>query len=250
MSFLVTETPEGLSLRSEIAGPGSRALASLIDLVLFLALLYVTVIVCAFIPDVGSALLTWIAMGFGLALMFFQAACALVLRGVTPGKWALGLVVVDEYGFPATLLQHLVRGIFWPLEMLPFPLPIGIMCMAGSAQHQRLGDRAAGTLVLRLPPKVLPPDPYLKVEWTRLQHRRLELAPAHGARFDEHDFLFLRNLIGRRDVRPARYGQLLQRALKHYLLRLNMTLPQQPTLKEARAILSELYVFLRHMRSR
>ena len=239
-----------MSLRSEIAGPGSRALASLIDLALFLVLLYGTVIVCAFIPEVGNALLTWIAVGFGLAMMFFQVVCALLLRGVTPGKWALGLVVVDEVGFPATLLQHLVRGIFWPLEMLPFPLPIGVMCMAGSAQHQRLGDRAAGTLVLRLPPKVLPPDPYLNVEWTQLQRRRLELAPAHGARFDERDFLFLRNLIGRRDVQPARYGQLLQRALEHYLLRLNLTLPQEPTPKEARATLCELYVFLRHMRTR
>lgn len=215
-----------------------------------MVLLYGTVLISAFLPSVGKTFLMWVAMGFGLAMMFFQVSCALLLRGVTPGKWALGLVVVDEHGFPASLLQHLMRGIFWPLEMIPFPLPIGIMCMAGSAQHQRLGDRAAGTLVLRLPPKVLPPDPYLNVDWTRLQRRRLDLAPAHGARFDERDFLFLRNLIGRRDVQPAHYRYLILRALQHYLERLNLSLPQEPSPKEARATLCELYVFLRHIRAR
>ena len=250
MSSLITETPEGLSLSAEIAGPGSRALASLLDLAIFLILVYVLLIASIMVPGMGESFLIWIAMGFLLAMMFFQVSCALLMKGVTPGKWLTGLVVVDEEGFPATFFQHLLRGLFWPLEMFPFPLPIGVMCMAGSRQNQRLGDRAAGTLVLRLPSKQLPADPFVHVEWTQLSRRRLELVPAHSARFDERDFVFLRELIGRKEVNQANYERLLLDALEYYLKQLDQMLPTQPAPKEARATLSELYVFLRHMRGR
>jgi len=246
MSFLVTETPEGLSLKARIAGPGARSLASIMDLGLFLALLYLGVMVAVMIPGVGESLAVWLGMGFGLALMFFQAFCALCFRGLTLGKKVMGLTVVDESGFPASLFQHLARGIFWPLEMIPFPLPIGVLLMAGSAQHQRLGDRVAGTLVLFREQGELPADPYRDVNWRTLKRRRLELVPALSSRFDERDLAFLRELIARKDVEPEPHRRILKSALAHYLKRLDLKLPDEPSAREARAVLSELYVFLRH----
>jgi uncharacterized RDD family membrane protein YckC len=72
--------------------------------------------------------------------------------GATPGKLALGLRVVDrDGGTRPELRTTLIRNLMWVVDALPYVFgPIaGFIAMLVSESDQRLGDRVAGTLVVR-----------------------------------------------------------------------------------------------------
>jgi uncharacterized RDD family membrane protein YckC len=251
MTDLVVETPEGLTLRYEIAGAGSRSAAALIDVTIWgLATLTLLFFFQVVLGGLGG-LAIWVAAGTILSLVTYQVAFAILGRGVTPGKRLLGLLVVDEDGLPATGLQHLLRGLFWPFEAILFvPVPLGVVVMAATPRHQRLGDHVAGTLVLRAPERRSVGEPLRRSRWSELPNQRLGLVPALAARFDGEDVAFLRDALGRVDVEPDARARLLIRAARHYAGRLDHELPPRLGSSEARALLSELYLFLREMRAR
>ena len=144
------ETPEGIDLEARLAGPVPRALAYALDL----ALRMLVWIVCL----VGLVLAG--EAGFGIALLlgfllewFYPVAFEYWGNGQTPGKRRLGIAVVGEdlhpVGFGSAVLRNLLRT----ADFLPFAYLAGLVSMAANPGFQRLGDVAAGTLVIhRLPP--------------------------------------------------------------------------------------------------
>ncbi|WP_170323464.1 RDD family protein [Cryptosporangium phraense] len=103
--------------------------------------------------------------------VFWPIAFETFSRGRSPGKFALGLRVVRDDGGPIRFRHAVTRGLIgvaieWPGLLLP-PLTwiFGSTCMLFSARGKRLGDLAAGTIVLveRLPdlsrrPIFMPPE--------------------------------------------------------------------------------------------
>jgi uncharacterized RDD family membrane protein YckC len=73
------------------------------------------------------------------------------LWGTTPGKWLLGLVVVREDGSDAGLAAAAVRTALRLVDGLLF-YAVGAVFIWSSESRQRLGDRLAGTLVVRESP--------------------------------------------------------------------------------------------------
>ena len=250
MTELVVETPEGLTLRHEVAGAGSRAAAAMIDASLYFVAMGVLVLLTGLVLELG-AIATWLVAGWILAMISYHAFFGILWDGATPGKKALGLTVVDEHGLPAAPLQHVLRSMLWPVEALLFvPVPIGVVLMAATPRHQRLGDRVAGTLVLRRSPRALRPEPLRDKRWSKLPVRRLELVPAHASRFDGEDLAFLRDLIARSNIEQTARHRLMRRAARHYAAMVDHELPRKLPVKDARAVLAELFVFLREMRAR
>jgi len=251
MTELVVETPEGLTLRQEIAGAGSRCAAALVDVAIWgLGLLTLLFFFQVVLQGVGNLALL-VAGGSLLSLVGYQVGFALLLDGQTPGKRLMRLQVLGEHGLPATPVQHLLRGLFWPFEaLLPVPVPLGLVLMAATPRHQRLGDRVAGTLVVREPLRRLPGEILSRQTWSGLPSHRLALVPAHAARFDGEDLHYLRELIGRVDVERTQRIRLLRRAAVHYAGRLDLELDPALDPKEARDLLAELYLYLREMRAR
>ncbi|MFA9445170.1 RDD family protein [Egicoccus sp. AB-alg6-2] len=149
-----TVTPEGVELDLEYATVGSRGIAYLLDVVIvgcLLALVGVaeaTFGVSGFVPGwLGLALL----LLFAFMLQFgYPIAFETLWRGRTPGKAAMGLRVVTTEGAPVGLRHAAVRAVVGLLELWP---TAGIPAMVTSiltARGQRLGDLAAGTVVLRV----------------------------------------------------------------------------------------------------
>lgn len=68
--------------------------------------------------------------------------------GATLGKLALGIRVTDLSGKKPSLGQSFVRNLLRFVDSLFFCLP-GLLSIQNSRLHQRIGDRAAGTLVTR-----------------------------------------------------------------------------------------------------
>lgn len=141
-------TPEGVDLELSLAGLGSRFTAVLIDLLIKAAI-------------IGLVAIGLIATGTGeLALAIFATVAFLVIwlydvlfevlaAGRTPGKRVMKLRVVSSQGQPiglrASLVRNLLRFVDGPLSAY-LAGPVSILV---SANNQRLGDHAAGSLVLR-----------------------------------------------------------------------------------------------------
>src|SRR5213076_2363146 len=154
---LGVETPEHVEVHFDLAGVGSRAAAAIIDTVLIvLGLLALWIAGSALGGLSGGGEPTGWALAAVILLSFFTffgyfALFEALNGGRTPGKQALGIRVVMETGHPVTpaaaVVRNLVRLLDCYFPLLPF-LP-GLVMVFLHPRNQRLGDLAAGTVVVR-----------------------------------------------------------------------------------------------------
>jgi uncharacterized RDD family membrane protein YckC len=148
---LVVTTPELVAFEYDVAGLGSRFLAQLIDLLLLALVILAVTILAAVIGAFGnSSLLTIIYFvgEFALVLLYFPFYEALT-NGQTLGKRAMRLRVVGDRGEPVTVTQVAIRNLIRIVDFLPALYGIGIITLFIQGGAKRLGDFAAGTLVVR-----------------------------------------------------------------------------------------------------
>lgn len=148
-------TPELIQLRLHCAGPVPRALAWLVDFLIRMGIVLVASMVLALLGHMG--------MGIFFILMFviewLYPVFFEVLQGATPGKRALGLIVVHLDGSPVGWGASFIRNLLRAVDFLPVLYAVGLISMLLSRQSQRLGDIVAGTRVVYArqaakPPKV------------------------------------------------------------------------------------------------
>jgi uncharacterized RDD family membrane protein YckC len=138
-------TPEGIELALRLAGPVPRAAAWLIDLALRACILLGLSMILGALGGFGTGvfLLSWFFLEW-----LFPAWCEVNWNGATPGKKALRLIVLHDDGtpvrWPAALARNLLRGI----DFLPIFYGIGLVAMLMNRDFKRLGDLAAGTIVV------------------------------------------------------------------------------------------------------
>ena len=152
------ETPEHVEVRLELAGVGSRMAAAVLDTIILYLSLLLLVIVGSRVVDAG-----WLGRMAGgwfaavIVLLLFAlvwgyfAAFEAWNGGRTPGKQALGIRVVMDTGRPVTAGAAVVRNLVRLLDCY-FPLlPIlpALLIMFVNKSNKRLGDIAAGTIVVR-----------------------------------------------------------------------------------------------------
>jgi uncharacterized RDD family membrane protein YckC len=149
---LVISTPERVAFQYEIAGIGSRFLAQILDsLVITVILTAITILAASLGGIFGSgelALLVEIILGFVLLAGYFLISEA-AWNGQTLGKRAARLRVVGDHGEPVTLGQAAIRNLVRIVDFLPVFYAIGMLTLFINGRGKRLGDFAAGTLVVR-----------------------------------------------------------------------------------------------------
>ena len=157
------ETPENIEVDFELAGLGSRFCAMLIDLMLIglmvLALILLGMLLgLAASPFSRSAeagsVVTWLvaAIWIAAAIMIFDGYFILfewVMHGQTPGKRAMKVRVIRDDGTPVTANEVLVRNILRVVDFLPVGYAAGAAVMFFNPLCKRLGDMAAGTIVVK-----------------------------------------------------------------------------------------------------
>jgi uncharacterized RDD family membrane protein YckC len=148
-------TPEAVVLEYPLATVGSRAVALALDLALqaagFVGLLLVGGVVAG---ATGLSLPGWVGVTVVLLLsLVLQLGYPIVLesawRGRTLGKAALGLRVLTTEGGPVGVRHASLRAM---VGLVDFTLTLGAAALVSSlvtGRHQRLGDLAAGTVVVR-----------------------------------------------------------------------------------------------------
>lgn len=160
---LTITTPEGVTLELVLAGLGSRAIAALLD-GLIKAVVTIAVIVALYggtglLDDDVSAgraasegFFLGLAIGFVVIFVvnfFYDVLFETLSSGRTPGKRWTGLRVVRLGGGPVGFMASAVRNLVRIVDSLPAAYAIGMIAVVFSSKNQRLGDMAAGTIVVR-----------------------------------------------------------------------------------------------------
>jgi uncharacterized RDD family membrane protein YckC len=156
-------TPESVELTYHLAGLGSRFLAVVVDQALQIAILAAILAGLALAGShapvqrhelgydkaveaiaVAIVVFTIFAIFFGYFIAFEA-----FWNGQTPGKRLLGIRVVRDGGFPLDLGASAVRNLVRVGELLLGYYAIAAVSTLLSKENKRLGDYAAGTLVVR-----------------------------------------------------------------------------------------------------
>lgn len=152
--FLSIDTPENVIFGYEVVGIGSRFMAALLDsliiIILELLVLFGMQIFFRILGEqIGNVFLAiYILLAFvllGSYYIFFEMRW----NGSSPGKRATKLRVIRRDGTPITLSESIIRNLVRLVDFLPFAYGLGVITMFVDGQARRLGDLAAGTLVVR-----------------------------------------------------------------------------------------------------
>lgn len=149
-------TPEGIELRLQLAGLGSRFIAGSVDVIIQLILLVILALITRGVA--GATGITAVVYGIGAfaITLLYPILFELLAGGRTPGKRLSHLRVLRDSGapvdLPASAIRNLMRLIDGPL-LLYLPTVISI---AVTRRNQRPGDLAAGTIVTRENPAARP----------------------------------------------------------------------------------------------
>lgn len=210
------ETPENIAFTYEVAGIGSRILAAIIDTLLILLLQLLPIIAGValgalvgedFAAPASSLLVAaWAIVSF-IFLWGYYLLFELVWAGQSPGKRLFGLRVIRDGGRPVTFVTVAIRNLVRFIDFLPGFYGIGVLTMFVDPRARRLGDLAAGTLVVReMQPVTLEsltaaPTPALTP--LPLAPRPLDAPPEplvpHLDRLSDHEYDLVQEFLRRRD---------------------------------------------------
>ncbi|WP_167085662.1 RDD family protein [Massilia frigida] len=150
-------TPEGVSLQLTPAGPYLRAVAWLVDFLLWAAACFLLRLA---MPS-GK-----LGQGIFLLLLFvtywgYPIISEVYFNGRTLGKRALGLEVVRSDGLPVGWRESTLRNLMLVADFLPVMYATGLVCMMFDLRFRRLGDIVAGTQVIYYEKAAPRPTPLL-----------------------------------------------------------------------------------------
>jgi uncharacterized RDD family membrane protein YckC len=228
------DSATGVDVSHAIVGPGGRAYAFMIDwhirVVLAIAWYGAAALLMRLGEGFGRSLtiptdpsgrwLLTVALPAGAIYFLYHPVLELLMRGRTPGKRIAGVRILARDGRTPGPGALLIRNVFRLIDSFPALYGIGLITTLLTREHVRIGDLAAGTLLVyeRSPQAALPArtawDPELSELGIELIARWRELDPA--ARRDLADRLIARSgqpAVGGNDAAADRERQALLRRL-------------------------------------
>jgi uncharacterized RDD family membrane protein YckC len=157
---LYIDTPEQVELQFAVAGIGSRFVAVLLDQLIIFAALIVELLIFVWIGESASkstatasdTMTKWIIgilifLNFAFVVGYF-ALFETFWHGQTPGKRIMKLRVIKDTGRQITFFEALTREALRLIDYMPGLYLAGVITMLCNKQNKRLGDLAAGTIVI------------------------------------------------------------------------------------------------------
>ena len=139
------ETPEGIELTLQVAGPAIRALAWAIDFGIRFIIYLILLLILSNLGDFGIGLLLILIF---LLEWFYPVLFEVYKQGATPGKRKMKIKVLHEIGTPVNWSAAMIRNLLRIVDFLPFFYGFGLMTMLFNQDFKRIGDLAAGTVVI------------------------------------------------------------------------------------------------------
>ena len=150
-SDLIVATPERVSFDYQVAGLGTRAVAQVLDLLVVAGILIAVVFASEAAGAAGQDTLATLILVFGVFITvvgYFWLSEAM-WSGQTIGKKALRLRAIGDRGEPITFAQAGIRNLVRVADFLPYGYGVGLVVLFANGKGKRLGDLAAGTLVVK-----------------------------------------------------------------------------------------------------
>jgi uncharacterized RDD family membrane protein YckC len=149
----------GVDVELRIAGIGSRSYAFVIDWHIRLILAFAWWVVGTLLmlgkltllaegKSPGSGYFLWVVLPASAIYLFYHPVLEILMRGSTPGKRMAGVRIVTRTGDIPGAGALLIRNVFRLVDSLPFVYLVGLLATAFTEQHVRIGDIAAGTLLI------------------------------------------------------------------------------------------------------
>lgn len=139
------QTPEGINIHLRLAGIWPRSVAWIIDFFIRGVMYVLFAVVISKLGDFGSGILL-IAIFF--MEWFYPVLFEVLNNGMTPGKQALKIQVLNSDGTPLGWSASMLRNILRTVDFLPFFYGLGFVSMLMNDRFQRVGDLAADTIVV------------------------------------------------------------------------------------------------------
>jgi len=173
-SELVVATPERVSFDYKVAGLATRGIAQLIDLLILSGVLLGLYFTAIAIGAAGADSIAYLVAALGSFVIIFGYfwACEAFWSGQTVGKRVFRLRAVGDRGEPMTFVQAGIRNVIRIVDFLPYGYGVGLVTLFVNGRGKRLGDLAAGTIVVKdsefvqlwqlpggMPPPPPPPSP-------------------------------------------------------------------------------------------
>lgn len=167
MKYIVVTTPDNIDVEYRLAGTGSRMGAAAIDMIIQFCIFAVIAAISVFTlvkldksilsidPDNILLTLTILIIAYFLIFFLYFLVLEILMKGQTIGKRLLGLRTIRQNGQPITFLQAVTRNL---IRVFIDNNGIGILIMLFSKQNKRLGDIAAGTIVVSENPDIIKSD--------------------------------------------------------------------------------------------
>jgi uncharacterized RDD family membrane protein YckC len=206
---LLVITPEHVRFDYQLAGPFHRLAAYFVDSIAMVAGCLGIALALSYLGSAGMGvtLFLWFVIFWGYGGLFET-----LWNGQTPGKRAFGLRVVSLGGLTINAQQAVLRNILRGVDVLP-PLFPGLVSMLCSRQFQRLGDLAAGTMVI-VEGRLRGPD----VSWGKKSRDDLDALIPPNFHPDHQLVEVLGSYVGRRnDFSAARRRDLSGLLAKHFI---------------------------------
>jgi uncharacterized RDD family membrane protein YckC len=151
---LTITTPEGVELDLQLAGLGSRFMAQLLDLLIKAMAIVLIALTLSIAGLTGVAIML---PAFFLVVYAYDVVFETFANGRTPGKMAARLRVVRVGGEPVDFMSSAIRNVLRLIDGIPLSYIPGVISILATKRNQRLGDLAAGTIVIHEEPVALPP---------------------------------------------------------------------------------------------
>ncbi len=156
MANLKINTTQNVNLNYRIASIGERILALLIDFSIFFLYFYIVSLLTSFFDTVFED--NWTVFGLQnlllLPVMFYSLYMHILFNGRTVGKMIVKIKVVRVDGSPAHWSHYMIRWMLRLVDLWIFVGAVGVLTILFSDKKQRLGDAAAGTVVISTKNKV------------------------------------------------------------------------------------------------
>jgi uncharacterized RDD family membrane protein YckC len=156
---LVVDSVTGVEVALSVAGPGARSYAFIVDwhIRAILAVAWYVIAMLFYSEDFGNLVPPLETDGLWFALVALPAAAIyflyhpaleIAMRGRTPGKRLAGVRLVTHSGGTPLLGAYLIRNVFRLIDGFPVCYGLGLIMTMITRNHVRIGDLAAGTLLV------------------------------------------------------------------------------------------------------
>lgn len=235
------QTPEAVRFTLDVAGPGARFAAAVIDTaiifagitVLSLAVTSIVALLTVFLQGETTSFIkqlfegaAYIVVAAGFITVFLMIWGYFIFfefsrGGATPGKRAAGLRVVKSDGSPLSFSDSAIRNLIRIVDFMPMAYFSGFLSILLTKRNQRLGDLAAGTIVV-----YVHDSSYvgLRDQLGREQETPLCRVPLEAAEYET----VLRFVQRRRELHPQRRAQLAMRIAAAVARKYNLPLERFP----------------------